>query len=55
MDYKTDFVPENDENYLKEKYKDQLQLYKKALEQALNKPVSKTYIYSTYLGKKIKM
>ena len=55
VDYKTDFVPENDENYLKEKYKEQLQLYKKALEQALNKPVSKTYIYSTYLGKKLEI
>ena len=53
VDYKTDYVPENDENYLIEKYKGQLNLYKRALEQALGKKVDKTYIYSTYLDKEI--
>lgn len=53
VDYKTDYVPENQENYLTEKYTPQLNLYKRALEQALNKKITKTYIYSTYLGKEI--
>ena len=53
VDYKTDFVPENNENYLKEKYTPQLNLYKRAIEKALHRQVSKTYIYSTYLNKKI--
>ena len=53
VDYKTDFVPENNENYLKEKYTSQLNLYKRAIEKALHRQVSKTYIYSTYLNKKI--
>ncbi|MGN1311107.1 MAG: helicase-exonuclease AddAB subunit AddA [Clostridia bacterium] len=55
VDYKTDYVPENDENYLIEKYKNQLELYAKALNQALNKKVSKVYIYSTYLNKVIEI
>ena len=54
VDYKTDYVPEKNENYLIEKYKEQLNLYKRAIEQALGKKVDKIYIYSTYLGKKIK-
>ena len=53
VDYKTDYVQENNENYLKEKYQAQLNLYKRALEQAMGKKISKTYIYSTYLGKQI--
>ena len=55
VDYKTDYVPENDETYLIEKYKGQLNLYKRAIEQALGKKVDKTYIYSTYLDKAIKI
>jgi len=47
VDYKTDYVTEKTE--LIEKYSKQLELYKKALEEALNKEVSKIYIYSTYL------
>ena len=53
VDYKTDYVPEENENYLIEKYQAQLNLYKRALEQAMGKKVSKTYIYSTYLGEQI--
>ena len=53
VDYKTDYVPEKDENYLKEKYEKQLNLYKKALEEATKQKVSKTYIYSTYMGREI--
>lgn len=51
VDYKTDKV--KDENELKEKYKNQLKIYKQALEISLNKNVYKTYIYSLYLNKEI--
>ena len=55
VDYKTDYVPENGENTLKDKYVSQLNIYKRALEHALSKEVKNTYIYSTQLGKEIKM
>ena len=54
LDYKTDYL-ENGEEELIQKYDNQLQLYKKALEDALNRKVDKVYIYSTYLGKTIKI
>ena len=50
LDYKTDYVKEEKE--LVDKYKVQLEIYKKALEKSLDKKVDKTYIYSLYLGKK---
>lgn len=53
VDYKTDFVQTEEE--LVQKYKTQLELYKKALEEALNKKVRSTFIYSTYFGKEIEM
>ena len=55
VDYKTDYVLEGNEDYLKEKYTPQLKLYKRAIEHALNKQVDKTFIYSTYLSKKIEV
>lgn len=55
VDYKTDYVEENQEELLKEKYDIQLELYKTALEKALNKKVYKTYIYSIFLGKAIEL
>ena len=55
VDYKTDYVPENNQEYLIKKYEKQLKMYKQAIEQALGKKVDKTYIYSTYLGKEIEM
>lgn len=54
LDYKTDYI-ENDEKELIQKYSNQLKLYKKALESALNRKVDKIYIYSTYLGKEIEI
>ena len=54
-DYKTDYVPEEDEMYLIEKYQGQLNLYKRALEQATGQKVSNVYIYSTYLERTIKL
>ncbi|MBE5819615.1 MAG: helicase-exonuclease AddAB subunit AddA [Clostridiales bacterium] len=52
-DYKTDYVPNNDENYLIDKYKEQLLLYKTAIENSLRREVKRVYIYSTYLNKEI--
>ena len=53
VDYKTDFVKEQEE--LIAKYKEQLKLYKKAIEEALDKNVDEVYIYSTYLNKEIRV
>ena len=53
VDYKTDYVQSEEE--LVQKYNSQLELYKKALESSLNRKVDKIYIYSTYLGKEIKI
>lgn len=53
VDYKTDYV--QNENELALKYKEQLYLYKNALEKALNKTVCETKIYSIYLQKEIQI
>lgn len=53
VDYKTDRVKEEKE--LLVKYKEQLEIYRKALEKALGKKVGRVYIYSSYLGKEIKI
>ncbi len=53
VDYKTDYVANNNEQELIDKYKGQLSIYKRALEQALNRKVETAYIYSIYLDKKI--
>lgn len=53
VDYKTDFVQTEEE--LVQKYQTQLELYQKALEEALNRAVKKVYIYSTFLGKEIEV
>ena len=51
VDYKTDWIEEGDEQILLDKYAKQLEIYEKALKQALGKPVSKKYIYSVCLNK----
>ena len=53
LDYKTDFA--NNENELVDKYKVQLEIYKRALEKALGRKVNKVYIYSLYLQKIIEI
>lgn len=53
VDYKTDSI--KDEKELVHKYQSQLQLYKQALESALNKKVDDIYIYSTHLDKEMKV
>ena len=55
VDYKTDYVENGRELELVEKYKNQLELYKQALEEALNTKVDKVYIYSVYLEKEIEI
>ena len=53
VDFKTDYVEDRNEQILINKYKTQLELYKRALESALAKKVTKVYIYSTYLEQEI--
>ena len=55
VDYKTDYVENNNEQRLKYKYNIQLEIYKKALEESLNRKVDKVYIYSTWLNKEIEI
>ena len=53
VDYKTDYVEKGKEQELIGKYKKQLELYCKAIEEANKKQVSRIYIYSVYLGREI--
>ena len=55
VDYKTDYVENGKENELIDKYEKQLNIYKRALEQTLEKNVKKCYIYSVYLDKLIQV
>ena len=55
VDFKTDYVENRDGSILIDKYKVQLDLYKRALIQALGRNVDKVYIYSTYLDKEIEV
>ena len=55
VDYKTDYVEYGKEVKLVNKYREQLNLYSKALEGALHKKPYKTYIYSTCLNKAIEV
>ena len=53
VDYKTDFIRDGEESILVDRHKEQLLLYKKALEAATNKKVKEIYLYSTCLNKEI--
>ena len=53
VDYKTDYVVLGKEQELIDKYKRQLEIYKRAIEQSLNSKVEEAYIYSVSLGKEI--
>jgi len=55
VDYKTDYVEKGKECELVDKYKKQLEIYNRALEQALGKSVDKCFIYSVYLEKLIEI
>ena len=50
VDYKTDYIEKGEENKLIDRYKEQIDLYREALEKSLNRKVDKTMIYSTWLG-----
>jgi len=52
IDYKTDLLPEQK---LKEKYRNQLTYYQKAIEQICGNPPSETLIYSLTLAKAIRL
>ena len=43
VDYKTDYVQKGEEQELIDKYKEQLNLYKEALENSLGRKVNKNY------------
>ncbi len=51
VDYKTDFVKKEEDLIIK--YQKQLEIYKRALEEASGKKVDEVYIYSVYLQKEI--
>ncbi len=53
LDYKTDYV--KDINELIEKYKIQLDIYRRALEESLQRKVDKVYIYSIYFDRLCKI
>lgn len=54
VDYKTDYVEGSGEELI-DKYKVQLEIYKKALEESLKEKVKHVYIYSIYLNKEIEI
>lgn len=53
LDYKTDRVKNGDE--LAQRYRDQLDLYKAALEETLGMPVRDVFLYSFHLGQEIRL
>jgi ATP-dependent helicase/nuclease subunit A len=55
VDYKTDYIVSGGEKLLKDRYKEQMTYYKRALEQITNKRVKETVIYSTSISKEISM
>ncbi|MCL2341991.1 MAG: PD-(D/E)XK nuclease family protein [Firmicutes bacterium] len=55
VDYKTDYVKDGSEQELIEKYKNQLNIYKKAIEESTETSVNETYIYSVYLHKTLQI
>ena len=55
VDYKTDYVEKGKENELIQKYRKQLDIYKRALEQAFGRKVDRCFIYSVYLEKLIEI
>ena len=55
VDFKTDYIKSGEEDSLIKKYNKQLEIYRNALEQSLNKKVAHTYIYSVTLNKCIEI
>lgn len=55
VDYKTDFVENRDKSILVQKYENQIECYRKAIEQGTGKKVEKAFIYSIYLDEAIEV
>ncbi|MBX7291545.1 helicase-exonuclease AddAB subunit AddA [Clostridium chauvoei] len=55
LDYKTDYVELGKEESMKEKYKIQIEYYKKAIEKVTGKRVKESYLYLFYLNKELKL
>ena len=55
VDYKTDYIKAGEEYKLIDRYRRQLEIYKKALEDEIDTKVLHTYIYSLALNKKIEL
>lgn len=53
LDYKTDYVPEGDGDFLLKRYQKQMEIYKESLEKLTSLKVKEVYIYSTYMEKVI--
>ena len=58
VDYKTDYMKDNsfeEKENLINKYKNQLDLYRKALEESMGRKVEKVILYSIYLNEEIEI
>lgn len=55
IDYKTDKVKEGQEDELRERYRSQIEYYKKTLEKITGMEVAQSYLYSFTLNKEIEM
>lgn len=55
VDYKTDYVQDGKEEELKQKYETQLEIYQEALEEDTKRKVDEIYLYSTFLGKEVRI
>ena len=55
IDYKTDFLLNDEEEILIKRYESQLNLYKEAIERITDKSVKEVYIYSFFKNKAIKL
>lgn len=54
IDYKTDYVPDNNPEIIMNRYKIQIQLYKKAIEESTGKKVTQCYLYLFGIDKEVK-
>lgn len=54
IDYKTDLVDQGEEEVLMKKYEDQLNYYKRALEQITGKKVKESVLFALSISKEIK-
>ncbi|MCH5265024.1 MAG: helicase-exonuclease AddAB subunit AddA [Lachnospiraceae bacterium] len=55
MDYKTDSLKKGEEEVLISRYKTQMEIYKEALENMMDKPVKECILYSFSLGRELRI